>query len=90
MVGGIVIEVCDIPKQPDWLWVNTASRQRPREQCSVLVAKSVDAEQIQIGDSLWWQGGVCYWTPADKSRIEVQLAKIGGSGVTYESVCQIE
>lgn len=87
MVGGKVIEVCDIPGRSE-LWVNCADfpsgRRRP-DTCSVLMERSADSEQIQIGDSVWWQCGKCYWTPQDKSRVDVAIRKVGGSGVSYES-----
>jgi len=89
MVGGKVIEVCDIPGR-DELWVNCADFRQGRKHpdtCSVLVERNADSEQIQIGDKLWWQGGKCYWTPQDESRVEVPIRKIGGSGVTYETAC---
>ena len=38
--------------------------------------------QIQLGDSVWWQGGCVYWTPRDRRQIDVKdapLAKIGYS-----------
>lgn len=87
MVGGRVIEVCDIPGRTE-LWVDTADFQQGRkkpETCSVLVERNEDSEKIQIGDKLWWQGGFCYWTPQDESRVEVKIKKVGGSGVTYET-----
>lgn len=90
MVGGKVIEVADIKSRPNVIWVNCADMPRGRRKpdtCSVLVERSPDADKIEIGDSIWWQGGRIYWTPQDKSRVEVVLRKIGGSGVTYETAC---
>jgi hypothetical protein len=43
---------------------------------------------MQIGDSLWWQGGICYWTPKanrtmdggrDGGDYDIRLKKIGYS-----------
>jgi len=43
---------------------------------------------IKIGDSFWWQGGRCYWTPAENRRktdgkcgtdYDIPLAKLGYS-----------
>ena len=93
MVGGRVIEVCEIPGKPDRLWLNCADYQPNRshpDTCSVLVERNADSELIQIGDKVWWQSGVVRWTPQDESRAEVEIRKIGGSGVTYETACSNE
>lgn len=43
---------------------------------------------INVGDSLWWQGGMCYWTPKDNRGVkgnkcgvdfDIALKKIGYS-----------
>ena len=87
MVGGKVVEVATVPKR-GLLWVRVADRPYKKlEYCSVLVQQDAESEKIEIGDSLWWQCGMAYWTPQDRSRVDVRLKKIGGSGVTYESAC---
>jgi hypothetical protein len=90
MIGGTVIEVCEIKAKPDRLWVNCVDYPCGQRQqaCSVLVERNPDSEQIQIGDRLWWQSGKVFWTALDESRIEVEIRKIGGSGVTYQSACE--
>lgn len=93
MVGGIVIETADVPGK-SFLWVNCMERthigkRSNPDTCSVLVEKNIDSDQIQIGDKVWWQSGTVYWTPQDCSRVEVKIPKIGGSGVTYETVCNL-
>lgn len=90
MVGGRVIEVCDIPGRSE-LWVNCVEYRSGRKHpdtCSVLVERNADSEAIQIGDKLWWQSGYCYWTTQDESRVEVKIRKVGGSGVTYATACR--
>lgn len=73
MVGGTVIEVVDCG---DRLWINCQSH---LDQCAVYIEKK---EDVQPGDKMWWQAGVCYWTPIDNSRIEVRIKKLGFSGVS--------
>ena len=91
MVGGTVLEVCDVPNRPDVLFVNVGDKPYTKlETCGVLVENNHNAREIQLGDSLWWQGEFCYWTPQDKSTHDVPIAKRSYSGVTYESVCRKE
>jgi len=97
MIGGKVIEICNVPNRPDVLFVNVADRPYSKiETCGVLVENNETSRKIQIGDSLWWQCGYCYWTPCGPrgesgvdfwSRPEdVKIPKRSGSGVTFESV----
>ena len=83
-VGGRVVEV--VPVSPSKWWVNTDDNDR-RDQGSLphLCAVYVDPQGhvIAPGDSLWWQGGKCYWTPMDRpfGAFDIELPKIGYSGV---------
>lgn len=74
MVGGNVIEVCNVPGRPDVLFVDVADRAGGPESriqtCAVYVERNENSERIQIGDSLWWQCGFCMWTP-QANRLEV-------------------
>jgi len=97
MIGGKVIEVCDVPGRPDVLFVNVADRPYKKiETCGVLVEKNKVSGQIQIGDTLWWQSGNCYWTPQGTTDgrcgvdIDIIVKKRSGSGVTLESVSKSE
>jgi hypothetical protein len=88
MVGGRVVEVAEIPKRPGILWINCIQWDYSRpEYCSVLCELNEDSKHIEIGDSVWWQSGHIMWTPVNKSRVDVKIKKIGGSGVTYETAC---
>lgn len=81
-VGGIIVDV--VPVSDERWWVNTlepGSDTRAGRTCAVYCDPR--PEQPQVGDSLWWQGGKCYWTPADRSRVDVALRKIGFSGVAH-------
>ena len=35
--------------------------------------------RIKRGDSIWWQHRKAYWTPADRSRQDVPIERIGYS-----------
>jgi len=79
-VGGRVIETIDTG---DKVWVNTNDK---HSECAVYVERSAESRSISEGDMLWWQAGVCYWTPYDGmgnaiSPIERPLTKVGYSGV---------
>lgn len=66
MVGGTVIEVCDIPNRPDCLYVNCMDRQsgsNKRDECAIVVEKNENSVEIEIGDKIWWQAGFAMWTP---------------------------
>lgn len=77
--GGTVTEVIDI--KPGKVWVNTVDG---RDECAVICDPGV--EKVQIGDKLWWQGSVCYWTPKLGDLVEVKLKKTSGSGISKRQV----
>jgi len=80
MVGGRVIEVCEFK---DKIFVDTRDK---NNTCGVFMEKNSNSLQIQIGDSVWWQCGYCYWTPQDSLRdqqsinFDIPILKIGYSG----------
>ena len=93
MIGGKVIEVCNVPHRSNVLFVNVAERPYKRtDTCGVLVENNETSQKIEIGDSLWWQCGYCYWTPQNSERkkenvdFDIKIPKRSGSGVTFESV----
>ena len=67
MVGGTVIEVCDVPGRPDVLFVDCADMPgkwaKKPDTCAILVERNAASEKIQVGDSIWWQGRRALWTP---------------------------
>jgi len=73
-VGGLVIEVVKISEEK--VWINTDDK---GDKCAVYV--NPKGNEIKPGDYLWWHGD-CYWTPKDKSQIEVELPKLSYSGVS--------
>lgn len=82
MVGGIVIEVA-WRADDDRVFVDCRDK-RYRDTCAIYVERNPDSEQIEVGDRIWWQGGLAFWTPSDESRVEVQIPRRGCSGVTLE------
>ena len=89
MVGGIVVEVCDMPHaqgHPDRLYVDVVERPYPAakkvEHCAICVVKNEHSERIQIGDALWWQCDHCYWTPQAVRNRDPE--KRGQCGVDYD------
>lgn len=90
-VGGIVVDVVKVDEHK--VWVSTVERHefaRPLtleqlQKRQVAVYCDPLGENIQPGDSLWWQGRSCYYTPrvAPDGRSDVELPKIGYSGVPH-------
>lgn len=81
-VGGTVVDVVVV--RPDKVWVNTIDRaDLMHGGCTCAVYCNPLHERIEVGDSLWWQGGWCFWTPRTRERSDVKLPKIGFSGVNH-------
>ncbi len=97
MVGGRVIEVAEVPGRPEVLFVDCAERAHGRRRCdtcAIYVERNPTSLQIEIGDSLWWQGRLAYWTPQQnrgrdraKSGVDYDIAipRVGYSGVQHPS-----
>ena len=100
MVGGVVIglsekdgethvHVAECPHYPKHGRGDECPR--PNTCCVYTDARKIETGEtvsINIGDSLWWQCGRCYWTPKEnRSRAgnrrgidyDIQLTKIGYS-----------
>lgn len=76
MVGGTVKKVV---KCVDKVWVNCTDR---RDECAIYVERSIDADHIEPGDKLWWQGQLAMWTPRNQAQIEDRkLRRVSSSGV---------
>lgn len=84
-VGGKVVEVVTVTAGK--AWVNTDDSKPPRRPNFCAVYCDPQGHEILPGDSLWWQGGRCYWTPRNGQHgetfgaFDVPLPKIGFSGV---------
>lgn len=95
MVGGKVIEVCNVPGRNGVLFVNCADRPYKKiETCAILVEDNETSQKIQVGDSLWWQGWWAMWTPQasvskDNAKCgvdyDIRIPKVSGSGITLET-----
>lgn len=77
-VGGTIIDI--VPVTPAKWWINTMDR---GSLTHVAVYCDPKGEPLDVGDSLWWQSGWCYWTPSNRTRQDVKLPKIGYSGVPH-------
>lgn len=88
MVGGTVVEVCEVPGRPDVLFVDCADMPRGRtrpDTCAVHVERSATSERIDVGDGLWWQGSLAYWTPLGMRMSQEEHETAGHrSGVDYD------
>jgi hypothetical protein len=76
MVGGRIVS---IREEPDRLCLIVAKKTYSRHEfMGVDCAKT--GHPLRLGDSLWWQGGSCMWTPQDGSyREDTVIPKIGYS-----------
>lgn len=102
MVGGIVVgvsrfldkthvHVADCPHYPRHRIKAESVEGCPRpDSCCVYVEERSHGQRVEIliGDSFWWQGGFCYWTPRENKRqiggrcgidFDIKLKKIGYS-----------
>lgn len=84
MVGGIVVEVCDMPReelQPDRLYVDVVERAHPHakklDRLAIAVVKNETSLQIEVGDAVWWQGEYVYWTPQPNRHTDRARLKCG-------------
>lgn len=76
MVGGKVIEVRIVDGKMR-LRVAGIRGDEPKE-LAVFVKPYADCK-VEPGDDVWWQGRTVYWTPKDRSVIDVPLPRIGYS-----------
>lgn len=113
MVGGRVIEVAEVVWDGDrrvfidcreQVWSDREQRKVPIKQtCAILVEPDDRTPLIEPGDVVWWQGGVAFWTPRDRSdeadvaralvlglrqSYDIQLRKVGGSGVKMDFLAE--
>lgn len=76
MIGGTVIEVCNVPGTPGVLYVEVFDKKRPKKRAAIYVLACHNATRVQMGDSLWWQGDMAFWTPQNVRR-SLKTAKRG-------------
>lgn len=100
MVGGVVIgltrqsgqthvNVADCPHYPN----HGRGDECPRPDTCCVYTDEINQNTgekvtVSIGDSFWWQGGCCYWTPKENRNLadgrggvdyDIPLKKIGYS-----------
>jgi hypothetical protein len=82
MIGGMVIEVCQVPMHPEHIFINCVESvlKRNAKQCGVYVPCTVVSLRVEVGDHIWWQSGFVYWTPAAIRRDANKVV----SGVDYD------
>ena len=74
MVGGVVI---NIVKMDDCTWVECLDTTYAQDTCAIRVK---DANEMKVGDRLWWQGQRAMWTPKpDDGREDIVFERIGYS-----------
>lgn len=93
MVGGKAIEVADVKERPGVIFVDVADRGggRRTDTCAIYVERNSNSEKIEIGDSLWWQGGWAMWTPATYRQgsgkcgvdYDIKIPRVGFSGIKH-------
>lgn len=81
MVGGIIVDIVKVDAGK-W-WVNCVENfvRRTPDQCAIYLDPL--GRPVDVGDTVWWQGRSAFWTPADRSLIDVKLPRIGCSGVSH-------
>ena len=87
MIGGTVVKVVGFKTK---MYVNCRHKQSGRnkaDECAIYIRRTPEAEKIDVGDSVWWQGGFAYWTPCGKCGnkcgvdFDVRIPRVGYSGV---------
>jgi hypothetical protein len=76
-VGGYVVEtrVC-----ADRVFIATKERTYPKDEpVCIYVELTPEARAISDGDSVWWQGGTAFWTPANRAFEDRKLQRLSGS-----------
>lgn len=111
MVGGLVIEIAEVMWDGgrrvylncrEQVWSSKERRKVPtKNTCAIFVEMDERAPYVELGDMVWWQGGIAFWTPRDRSDeslaaltlalgitnpVEVELRRVGASGVDLDFV----
>ena len=86
MVGGVIVDI--VPIDEHRIWVNCADTSRAiPETCAVYVdpvgVRLQVKWNIEVGDSLWWQGDSAFWTPSGGSLADIRLKRLSYSGVPH-------
>lgn len=73
MVGGKIIEIRP-EGEKSRLWVMD---HRNGDECAIYI--DTQTEMPQLGDDIWWQSRVAYWTPADHRFTDRPIPRVGYS-----------
>ena len=75
MVGGMIIAVVKGAKK-----ITATVGEQPYSKLNTLCVDLAPTEHdLDLGDTLWWQGKYAYWTPADHSREDVRIPRLSYS-----------
>jgi hypothetical protein len=81
--AGVIVDIVHLA--PDRWWIDTWDVQRDdMRTCAVYCDPG--PERPQVGDTIWWTESHCFWTPADESRSEVLLRKVGDAGAPHPNI----
>lgn len=94
MVGGTVIEVVTLKEKVYINCIDHPAGRQIGDQCAIYVERNSTSERVEIGDAIWWQGRVAYWTPcANRSGrpkglrcgidYDIPIPRMGYSGVSH-------
>ncbi len=76
-VGGTVVETIVVTahgKKPTTVWIDTREKPHYLSTTAIYVEDSPEARCVDVGDTVWWQGNVAYWTPKDKRGEPIERA----------------
>lgn len=104
MVGGVIIgltrqdgkthvNVADCPHYPKHGIKAESVEGCPRPDTCCVYTDEIKVHggervEVKVGDSFWWQGGYCYWTPKENRSManarggvdyDIKLSKLGYS-----------
>jgi hypothetical protein len=84
MVGGKVVEIV---MEPHRIFLNVQDKTYPKDRCGIYVLRDADSEQVEVGDSVWWQGNKVFWTPEatllGSDVVDYPLDRVSYSGVNH-------
>jgi len=81
MVGGTIIKIA---REPDNILLTVQGKGSEHNDVSCIRVVLTDLP-LAVGDSIWWQDRKALWTPADRSREDVPIERIGFSFTPKEA-----
>jgi hypothetical protein len=77
MIGGKVLQVVHLHADNEIELLCVDTDHAIHDECVVRIQAGIDIPQV--GDDVWWQSGVVYWTPADRRFMDRPIKKVGYS-----------